>query len=310
MKFSVVIPCYNAGHRITEALDSVLRQSHAAEEVIVVDDGSTDDSAERIAAHKASTHQLQSDRGGPAGARNVGIHAATGDAIAFLDADDQWNEDHLASAAKMLADNETVATMSNCSLLFESSGKVVNRQRDLLSDRMQSGMSHNTFAERFAATGVFCQPSVVVRREVVGKGYDESLWGPEDIEFFMRVIFDRKWGYNPAPTVIYRADTPSSVSKQRVRQQTQMLNAMEKVGELGYDTQHMDELLRQAARRAIVTALTYGDGYDVAELWKRGQRYLKMRERWELGMAKAFPGVFRPLNLWRHAAKEARRKAD
>lgn len=87
---SVIIPCYNVGPLLDEALDSVLSQNVPPTEIIVVDDGSTDDSAERARRRGAPVRCVQQPNGGIAAARNLGIAQATGNLIAFLDADDLW----------------------------------------------------------------------------------------------------------------------------------------------------------------------------------------------------------------------------
>lgn len=93
MRVSVVIPLYNKQAHIERALRSALDQEPAVHEVVVVDDGSTDDGAavvERIAATDARVRLLRQENGGVSRARNAGIAASTGDLIAFLDADDEW----------------------------------------------------------------------------------------------------------------------------------------------------------------------------------------------------------------------------
>jgi len=87
-RVSVVIPAYNAGNYLAEAIESVLAQSEAALEIIVVDDGSTDNTAE-VARHH-DVHLISQDNQGISGAMNTGVSAATGEFIASLDADDLW----------------------------------------------------------------------------------------------------------------------------------------------------------------------------------------------------------------------------
>lgn len=86
---SVIMPCYNAAPFLREAVESVMGQTYTAVELIVVDDGSTDDSL-HILAEYPSIRLLRQDHRGPYPARNVGIRAARGDYVAFLDADDYW----------------------------------------------------------------------------------------------------------------------------------------------------------------------------------------------------------------------------
>lgn len=90
LKISVVIPTYNCQRYILRSIKSVLNQTHPADEVIVVDDGSTDDTAEAIKSFGDQVRYLYQENAGASTARNTGIEAATGDWIAFLDADDEW----------------------------------------------------------------------------------------------------------------------------------------------------------------------------------------------------------------------------
>jgi glycosyltransferase involved in cell wall biosynthesis len=94
---SVVIPTFNRGHLIGRAIESALGQTRAPAEVIVVDDGSADDTGRVVAGYSApALKYVRLDRnGGGAAARNAGIRVASGDYVAFLDSDDEWHPDHL-----------------------------------------------------------------------------------------------------------------------------------------------------------------------------------------------------------------------
>ena len=114
-RVSVVIPCFNYGRYLAEAVESVLSQSLPADEVIIVDDGSTDDSREMaralIAKHPAAPIQLvcQDNCGSPGITRNAGIKRATGEYILCLDADDRLGPDFLMLCAGTLDDNPGAA---------------------------------------------------------------------------------------------------------------------------------------------------------------------------------------------------------
>lgn len=101
--FSVAIPAYNCGRYLAETLDSVLGQSLAPAEVVVTDDGSTDDTAEVLAAYAARVRSTRIPNAGPGIARKTAIEACTGDWIALCDGDDVWEPDHLARKAQMHA---------------------------------------------------------------------------------------------------------------------------------------------------------------------------------------------------------------
>lgn len=93
---SVIITTYNTGPYVAETLESVLRQTHPRWEIIVVDDGSTDDTAERIEPFRQRIHLfLKQQNQGPAAARNRVLSSVSGDYIAFLDSDDVWHPDKL-----------------------------------------------------------------------------------------------------------------------------------------------------------------------------------------------------------------------
>lgn len=100
---SVVIPVYNAAAYLDEAITSVLEQTYRPVEIILVDDGSTDGSAEVAARYDVSVHYHYQDNAGIGAARNQGVRLATGALLAFLDADDLWPPDKLAWQVEALA---------------------------------------------------------------------------------------------------------------------------------------------------------------------------------------------------------------
>src|SRR4051812_3217208 len=93
---SVVIATYNHGRYLREAIDSALAQTHPPLEVIVVDDGSTDDTAEILQTYGGRIRAMRQANAGVAAARNAGLAAASGRYVGFLDSDDVWAPDKLA----------------------------------------------------------------------------------------------------------------------------------------------------------------------------------------------------------------------
>ena len=94
-KFSVIIPVYNSAETLPKAIESVLEQSWPAHEIIVVDDGSTDSSLQVANGFAGKVRVIQQSNAGVAAARNRGAESATGDWLAFLDADDWYYPDRL-----------------------------------------------------------------------------------------------------------------------------------------------------------------------------------------------------------------------
>jgi glycosyltransferase involved in cell wall biosynthesis len=121
---SVVIPCYNARNVIADTLEKILNQTYGNIEIILVDDGSTDGTAEFI-AEKFDLPSITIENGGPAVARNVGIKAAKGKYIALCDADDHWHPEKIEKQVALLEEN------SDCGLCFTDvevmcSGKIIS----------------------------------------------------------------------------------------------------------------------------------------------------------------------------------------
>jgi len=112
MKCSAIINNYNYGHFVGEAIASAHAQTHPPHEIIVVDDGSTDDSCDRIEAAKGLFGNVRLHRqpnGGQLSALRKGIELATGDWCFFLDADDTWTPEHLAEAARVIGANADIS---------------------------------------------------------------------------------------------------------------------------------------------------------------------------------------------------------
>lgn len=93
---SCIVPVFNGERFVREAIDSILAQSYRPIEIIVVDDGSTDQSKAVLSSYGEPVHYVWQSNAGPATARNTGIRTAKGELIAFLDADDLWNPEKLA----------------------------------------------------------------------------------------------------------------------------------------------------------------------------------------------------------------------
>jgi glycosyltransferase involved in cell wall biosynthesis len=106
---SAIVPAFDAARFLGDALDSIQAQRYHPLEVIVVDDGSTDDTARRARAHPVGATVLEQPRRGPAAARNAGLERAVGELVAFLDADDLWPEGKLARQVAHLTQHHDVA---------------------------------------------------------------------------------------------------------------------------------------------------------------------------------------------------------
>lgn len=100
---AVVIPTHDRAHLVGRAIESVLAQSRLPDEIVVVDDGSTDDTASIVRRYGPRVHLVRRARGGVASARNAGASVAEADFVAFLDSDDYWDDSHLDAVSRAIA---------------------------------------------------------------------------------------------------------------------------------------------------------------------------------------------------------------
>jgi glycosyltransferase involved in cell wall biosynthesis len=108
---SVIVPAYNCGRFVAEAVESALYQDYPAKEVIVVNDGSTDDTLIRLTRFGSAIRVISQKNAGPPAARNTGLREAQGSYIALLDADDVWLPGKLSAQVNYLENHAEVGTV-------------------------------------------------------------------------------------------------------------------------------------------------------------------------------------------------------
>src|SRR5919107_4763688 len=131
---SVVIPCYNQAHFLGEAIESVLAQSHLRFEIVVVDDGSTDDTAE-VAACYPGVRCVRQDNRGLSAARNSGLRHSEGEYVVFLDADDRLLPEALATGLECLKSYPECAFASGRYRFIASDGSFLKQPRERLVEK-------------------------------------------------------------------------------------------------------------------------------------------------------------------------------
>lgn len=215
MKVSVYIPCFNGERHIAQCIASLLTQSHLPDEIVVVDDGSTDNSAKIATTYPIKLVQHDRNRG-LAAARNTGISHTSGDIVASIDADCFASRDWLRRLVRTLERNPHVAGIAGC--LIEG-----NRRR--LADRWRMHhMPQNHGAKLIANPSFLHGANTVFRRTALNavNGYNTDFrTNGEDFDlcFRMRKILpDRHLVYDPRPKVTHmREDTIPSVIRARFR---------------------------------------------------------------------------------------------
>lgn len=204
---SVIIPTYNRGWVIQEAIDSVLDQDFSDYELIVVDDGSDDNTPAILAAYGKKLTVLDQSNRGVSAARNRGIAAAAGQLIAFLDSDDQWLPQKLSTQVKFFQDNPD-AFINQTQEHWNRNGVRVNPKK---RHHKFSGM----IFEQSLALCLVSPSAVMIKKnlfDVVGV-FDESLAACEDYDLWLRISCRYPVHLIDTPLIIKRGGHDDQLSK-------------------------------------------------------------------------------------------------
>ena len=208
---SVIIPAYNVEKVIVDALDSVYAQTYRPIEVIVIDDGSTDNTSEIINNYKESICKAGGDidliyicqeNSGPSRARNTGINAAKGEYIAFLDADDLWAGDKLDKQMQLFKREQRIDVIfCNVETTKSKNGKVdsfVMFERNKLNKDFfgHDYIVLNPF-EKLLKTNFMLTPAVIAKKTCFKNGFffNEKRRHAEDWELWLKMSLYYKFGY-------------------------------------------------------------------------------------------------------------------
>ncbi|MEZ5356532.1 MAG: glycosyltransferase [Bryobacteraceae bacterium] len=198
---SAIIPTYNSAHFLPEAIDSVLAQTFPPDEIIVVDDGSTDDTEAAIKPFLRHIRFLKQRNRGPAAARNFGIRQARGHWIAMLDADDRWLPSKTARQAKALAGSPDSILVYSGLVLVHPDGNAVHKPAAPL---------HSVWPALRCRNVITSPSAVMIHRETaIGAGLfdeDHRIIGSEDWDLWIRLWQHSGGRYccEPEPLTQYR----------------------------------------------------------------------------------------------------------
>jgi len=218
MTISVVIPAYNGSRTIRATLQSVLQQTLPADEILVLDDGSTDDTASILYSYSPRVTVLRQKNGGVAAARNVLCEQARGDLIAFVDQDDIWHSTYLEMQRKAFEDHPTGCAFFTWHVNFEG---LDTYQWDFVPPRIASDIvvinpldflkRYNETTGYFASMSYCCIPKRVLT--TIGKE-PFRLSGVDDSYLCTTLPLCGEVVYTPLPLVAYRVtDTAQSVDR-------------------------------------------------------------------------------------------------
>jgi len=217
-KVSVVIPAYNAGAYIGRAIDSVLGQSHRADEIIVVDDGSRDQTADVVKGYGSKVRYIRQENQGASAARNTGIRAARHRWTVFLDGDDELMPQMLELQMSCLQRNPelrwTTGNFIEC--LCEENITRVSLDEQKISGALQGKEFFGSFFRAFRENMCGWTGTMVIHRQALEQvgGFRRGQLRFNDIDLWFRIAYH--WpqiGFVNQPLGIYHLDIPNSTTK-------------------------------------------------------------------------------------------------
>jgi len=257
-RVSVIMPAYNCAATIGDAVHSVLAQSDAEVEVLVVDDGSTDGTPDVLADFDQRVRVLRQSNSGPAAARNRALAAAQGEYLAFLDADDLWLPGKLQAQLDYLARHPELSVVYSRWARWHVDGPSPATEPDTegidadASGWIYTGMLLDSMIHSITA---------LVRRNVIDDvgGFDESLRTGEDYDFWLRVTHRYRVAKLARTLALYRIHPASTTAVER-RENNEyrvLMRALQRLGDTDAEGRRVDRALLE--RR--LSRLCFGHGY-------------------------------------------------
>ncbi|MEH2390190.1 MAG: glycosyltransferase [Nostoc sp.] len=249
---SVIIPAYNSEKTIKETIESVLNQTFANFELIIINDGSQDSTVDVITQIQDSRIRLFSypNAGGNV-SRNRGLHLAVGEFVSFLDADDLWTPDKLQSQFKALQEDVTAKVAYSWADYINPNGKfLLSGKRINVNGNVYENLLVNNFLEN-GSNPLICRKALIT----LG-GFNESLSAAQDWDMWLRLASKFDFICVPSVQILYRISA-NSLSSNLVRQEKACLQVLK----IAYK-------VRPSLRDATRTTLNHSWNISLANLYK------------------------------------------
>jgi len=251
---SVIIPAYNGAQWVSDAVRSVLAQTRPVHQVIVIDDGSTDDTLQRLAQFGSRITVVSQPNQGVSAARNHGLTLATGDYIAFLDADDLWHPCKLEFQLAAFTSNPGMGVLATRTWNADHAPTPVTAQLSLTCVPLN----------RLCIRNYLTNSSVMMRREVaraVGL-FDTTLQGPEDHDYWIRATEQTDVGILEQPLTGYR-EVQGSLSRRAASMEAGIRRILAKLDARSFWRGKPLLRRRSHAYAACASSFLYADAGDV-----------------------------------------------
>jgi len=266
---SVIIPAYNTGRYLPETLESVFAQSYDNFEVIVIDDGSVDDTRDQVRAFGSRLTLLERAHEGIGPARNAGLARATGEFVAFLDSDDLWVPDTLRTQVEVARRHPESGLVACDGIQFDDDrvlrAHLLDSQLRSRLERASEGVLSDFMYDSFCAASLIACPAqaLITRRaiDVVGDACATPN-GVQDYDYYLRIARSFPVTFHSASLARwrYRSDSMSGVAPTRnFRWSVLALAALERQQTLGTpgDREMLRTAITRRARKALAGAVEF-----------------------------------------------------
>jgi glycosyltransferase involved in cell wall biosynthesis len=267
---SVIIPTYNRAKRLKKAIDSVLAQSWQNFELIVVDDGSDDNTAELIEKYNTDIVYIRQENSGPAAARNRGIEKARHNLLAFLDSDDWFAENKM--------ETQIEAMDQNPSYLISHTDEIWYRNGQILNQKLRHKRNSGDIFEQSLELCAVGMSTVMIRMEIFERYglFDEEYPCCEDYEFWLRVSAKEKFLLVEKPLTLKDGGRDDQISTiYRTGMDKFRIQAIMKILASGRLTEEQTGIARKELQRKC---RIYGTGCIKHGRNEEGQYYLNLPE--------------------------------
>ncbi|AQT69624.1 putative glycosyltransferase EpsJ [Anaerohalosphaera lusitana] len=217
---SIVIAAYNAAEHLPRAVKSVLAQTIQPNEIIVVDDGSTDNTKQVLEQFGDRIKYIYQNNAGPGAARNTGIQTATSEWISFLDADDEYLPNKLETQLEILARHPDLhwITGNYIRCLCDTQTRVPLRTKDEINQILNGSDTYDDFMQAFTI-GVFgWTGTMLIRRNAILKAgmFPTDIYLAEDIDLWLKIAYNHpRIGFAYEPLAIYHMGVQGSLARNK-----------------------------------------------------------------------------------------------
>lgn len=250
---SVVIPSYNRADYIALTIESVLEQTYKNIEVIVIDDGSTDETAKVVKPFGPKVRYIRQENAERGASRNHGLRLADGKYIAFLDSDDLWLPDKAAAGIEFLDKNLEAGLLCTDALQIDGNGEETSSLR---AHGFSGQVTGQLLQKNFVIMPTHLARTSVVR-EIGGFREERELSGSEDWEMWVRLSLVADVAYIPKITAKYRVHSANTMSSA-----AGMQRSMGRAAQLFRESQQLAQSYGRSLRKmdaniALVNAINY-----------------------------------------------------